>query len=669
MKRRTLILAGLSAIMLSACQVFFVDDSDTSIVQFSASAGDARTKTEYGGDDGSGWELIKWLDTDQVTIHMSYTDEQNASIFDAPKDYGIKPNPDKDGGHISYGGLVPHSDPLRWHGHFVDGKPQEYPHQFYSAYPAGKGDFSESDHSFTFSLPDKQNGTMGRAYMAAVKEFQQPRENNEDKVQLDYYPLVTAVSVTLTNATGETIENLSKEITLSSGKKALAGAFTAVLSTDRDRYIPGAITGTGNAVTVSATANGLEDTEGITVHMFLLPQDYGTSDLTLKVGDTSFPLAVASTKIQTLGSCKKYNISINLKLQNGEITPDPPTLSPGGAQLMLHILRNKRNDAYYPNYSSLQEFIAEYVGYDLPSEPWRVDGDTSPEARAYKELYDSISKKIDEFFNSSFDKADERFDPESEGGHFTEEELKIIQEFLAGVQNSGKVGQDHQISEDIHESDFSWLPSLEDLDIECKNNGERPSIKIKDLPNLHHVNFNQYGDIELSNCGGEEGITIDGLGNANGIQGSITIENLKLNNAPLDWRNQSFEGPIVFNSVTGVEELLFGNAESVAVKNCPDLKRLEVTNGNNLTELTVESIYPADDRTFELSINNANKLEKINLKDIPRFNGGGVSGNSSFILNVTNCSNALSNNVFFRKSGGGTMTSNIVESPNVKTQP
>lgn len=342
MKRRTLILAGLSAIMLSACQVFFVDDSDTSIVQFSASAGDARTKTEYGGDDGSGWELIKWLDTDQVTIHMSYTDEQNASIFDDPKDYGIKPNPDKDGGHISYGGLVPHSDPLRWHGHFVNGKPQEYAHQFYSTYPAGKGGFSESDHSFTFSLPDKQNGTMDRAYMAAVKEFQQPRASNEEKVQLDYYPLVTAVSVTLTNATGETIENLSKEITLSSGNKALAGAFTAVLSTDRDRYIPGAITGTGNAVTVSATANGLEDTEGITVHMFLLPQDYGTSDLTLKVGDTSFQLAAANTKVKTLESCKKYNISINLKLQNGEITPNPPTIEDiyedGDAQTILALL-------------------------------------------------------------------------------------------------------------------------------------------------------------------------------------------------------------------------------------------------------------------------------------------------------------------------------------------
>lgn len=625
MKRRTLILAGLSAIMLSACQVFFVDDSDTSIVQFSASAGDARTKTEYGGDDGSGWELIKWLDTDQVTIHMSYTDEQNASIFDAPKDYGIKPNPDKDGGHISYGGLVPHSDPLRWHGHFVDGKPQEYAHQFYSAYPAGKGGFSKSDHSFTFSLPDKQNGTMDCAYMAAVKEFQQPREKNEDKVQLDYYPLVTAVSVTLTNATGETIENLSKEITLSSGNKALAGAFTAVLSTDRDRYIPGTITGTGNAVTVSATANGLEDTEGITVHMFLLPQDYGTSDLTLKVGDTSFPLAVASTKIQTLGSCKKYNISINLKLQNGEITPDPPKLSKGGAQMMLAALSSNKDN--------VKKWLKEY--FNLTGDDWNLQG-SEEDKKAYEDFlrlfYTNEATKDflgDDFFRAKFAEADTFLN------NLSEEELEILKFVLSKISSFAAQDDLRAITSDIEASDFDWLPGLESIG-RLQAKGDNVSIHLKDVDDLSKLTLQYFNTVTIEDC---DGLTrIDQSTFQNMKPGNITIKGCKnLMSCDMgDMGNSGAQRNITLEDLPSLTDFSVTGASSVSFTNCESLKKIRIDNAGNLTEIKlIDTPYFTEGTT-----QNVNQPVAVTLKNCStKVTSATLNLNGKGIVDRTNSDN------------------------------
>lgn len=612
MKRRTLILAGLSAIMLSACQVFFVDDSDTSIVQFSASAGDARTKTEYGGDDGSGWELIKWLDTDQVTIHMSYTDEQNASIFDAPKDYGIKPNPDKDGGHISYGGLVPHSDPLRWHGHFVDGKPQEYAHQFYSAYPAGKGGFSESDHSFTFSLPDKQNGTMDCAYMAAVKEFQQPRENNEDKVQLDYYPLVTAVSVTLTNATGETIENLSKEITLSSTDgTALAGEFTAVVS--GEKYVPGDIlpTKTKTEISVTATATELADGKPISVHIFLLPREsYTTSNLILTIGQKEYSLG--GKGIESFKACLKYNI--NFTLTSGGLQFDG--ITDGAAQLIFSWLLNS---------GRLGDLGIDYNEFNISrNNNW--DG--------------NIANALLSFFKNA-------------DGTINEEKWQKLLEILMSATDISF--SDKIIKNPIKPEDFKkFFPNISKIDLKTE-----ADFEIDGLDNLSTIHlYDHPTSVTIQNC---EHLSTIFLENCDG-EGTIKItdcpelEYIKQGNewwsGPLGNTNKDF----ILENLASLKEFEINDAKSITLKNAPNCSKVNVQNANNLTKLEIENIIPDNNLDFSLNISNASdKLTEITLKDIPQFNGGAIGGNvKELLLTIDNCSNAKTGNVYLYKPNGST---------------
>ena len=334
-------LTGLAVLALSACQAFFVDDSDTSIVRFSATAGDARTKTAYSGayskEDGTLMELIRWVPgEDAVTIHMRCKDQNDNPIVPEHNvaNYDIAAVLPENGSYISRGTISPSdgSTSLRWQGYFAGGRAHEYAHQFYSVYPKENDDitFDETDHTFTFTGLPSQNGTMNYAYMAAVKEYTEPREKNTDKVQLDYYPLVTTVYVTLTNDTGASINNFSKIITLSTSNEdaGIVGSFK--VSVQDNKFSPDgeSIKGTGTTIsnTISADELGIGDSVGIP--FFLLPRDsYSTSELTLTVGDKEYNLG--GKGVASFESCLKYNIKITVSEEEPDIEePEPlPPLS------------------------------------------------------------------------------------------------------------------------------------------------------------------------------------------------------------------------------------------------------------------------------------------------------------------------------------------------------
>lgn len=558
MNRINRVLAGLSVLALYACQAFFVDDRDTSVVQFSATAGDARTKTEYGGaysgENGTLMELIRWVpNKDAVTIHMRCKDQNDNPIVPGHNvaNYNIATVlPEKEGDYISRGTISPSdgSESLRWQGYFADGRAYEYAHQFYSVYPKENDDieFDETNHTFTFYGLPAQDGTMDYAYMTAVKEYTAPREKNTDKVQLDYYPMVTTVYVTLTNDTGASISNFSEEITLSTSNEnaGIVGSFRA--SVQGNKFIPeeSSITGKETTITNTISADELGIGKSVSIPFFLLPRQYDPGDLILTVFGKSHTLA--GKGVERFYPCKKYNITVNLNESGIDIE-----ISDAMAQLIFTWLLDGQK---------LQQFDIDFNAFNISrNENWSTNPADALLAFFTKDgVFDM--EKWQKLLDMLLTATDIRLQDKIMDSALTGQELKKYFPNLTKIDLKTEADLDIDGLEDLTTIHLYDHPT---------------SVTIRNCEKLGSINIentNENSIIELEELDNLTSLSITSKAKKISLKHAEKIETLNINQ-PVD--------TLKLEDLESLNTLSLDQVKNVTVKDCTDLSSLSINNMSN----------------------------------------------------------------------------------------
>ena len=335
MKTRNYFLASLLILAVSSCQSLFDEDSSR-VVKFSVSVKNDRTKVHYSGDvDESGFERIEW-DNDQVDIFMfwdgfGYEGNESRRYIVSHKE---QQNHDD---HIDRGTLSIPTDakPLYWKGDATQG--DAIKHYFYGVYPAGAGNVSRDETdgtiSVNFALPSNADD-MNYAYMAAggQKDPIVTTESYDKAVDLDFYPMVTTLYVTLKNGAQKS-GPIELRIAPSSKNTSnpLYGSYSADYNESVKRFVTKdtAEESVGENQVSSTSVNvGINGT--VSIPFFIRPRAYEANDITLTVGDKSSDLPVG------FNPCHKYNITVNL--EKGDTPPTIEDLSAGGVLMLIQYL-------------------------------------------------------------------------------------------------------------------------------------------------------------------------------------------------------------------------------------------------------------------------------------------------------------------------------------------
>ena len=329
MKEKNLFLLILMVLVLSSCQSLFVEDRAGQVIRFSALAGNGiGTRTSYSGDKDGNRERIDWSDGDRVKVYLYLDNAPGYKWDNTSSDYIVSRKSVGHPEYISKGTLSSssNSSSLRWVGTADD----QVAHWFYSIYPADYSGklYKDTDGSMKvdFNGLANQDGTMNYAYMAAAvkgpyyTDGKKNPNNNNGMIDLDYYPMITTVYVTVENASGSDM-NLSVSLSSKKNSTPLAGPYTIQLNRDGS-FTPIVNTKSGNFVDqlnrrLSLSTSGT--TSKGSVVFFLLPENYATSNLnlTLSEGNKTYSFDLNESKVENLQAFHKCNVSV--KLNRGEI--------------------------------------------------------------------------------------------------------------------------------------------------------------------------------------------------------------------------------------------------------------------------------------------------------------------------------------------------------------
>ena len=338
MKIRNIISICFSVLALSACDKLYDTDRVGQVIRFGASSGeDILTRTQYGETIDGGRQLIQWMDSDEVSIHMFWDgpDGEDGEFMD----YGVEHY--EDDGVISKARLKSLGSSLLWHGYFKDGKAHEYEHSFYSTYPnVGKNGFVKNEKKFHFSLPStvEQPVDMRYAFMAAAKENVTSTE--DVPVFLQYYPMVTTLYVTFQNDTESAIIN---EEVLLSGTVPIVGDYDIVYTGNLSQVSE---TGTSGGTELSAVVS-IPTGGYTTVAFFIRPRVYAANSLTFTIHGKEHSLNTI------LLPAYKYNITVRL---GGGVTIDD-----GLAQLIFGLLLKGDHNTCW---STFGDYLQNYFHYN-----------------------------------------------------------------------------------------------------------------------------------------------------------------------------------------------------------------------------------------------------------------------------------------------------------------
>lgn len=493
MKIKSIFLAGLAAVALTSCEGLFYNPDGKAIV-FSAAAGsDARTRTQYSGEVENGKERIDWKDGDQVRIYMYLENAPGYTFDNTDSDYIV--NWQENAGEISRGRLSAKNETttLRWVGNAAD----KVSHMFYSIYPATySGDLTKDDTGVRVNFQDlaNQDNTMNYAYMAAVAgpyTTDGEKSSNKNEVDLNYYPMITTVYVTVKNDTGSDVSNIPVKFASTNSEKPLAGPFSVQLNGDGDFTPVINPNGNGFVSELTKTISSLGKGESEYVMFFLLPQDYRTSDLVLslpKKGSTDFvkySLREANKNLTTLYGRHKYNISVSLK--GGDLTIDD--LTPAGLQMAFAFLR----------YGKVHVKNEYWEGYS------QIDGNLL--YPYFQKLYPDSNDFLNKFWNSKFKHIGEKLPNVTEEDRklLTDEEWQIIMYFLSTIDEF-IIDSGSYINASFTEKDLSFLPNLEVLhfqyDDTSKDNAGGINISLSGISKLREVRLqgNALLNLTINNC-------------------------------------------------------------------------------------------------------------------------------------------------------------------------
>lgn len=626
-------------------------------VKFVANANSPQTKAVYG-EDAEGYQRIPWQNNDEICIASNLARTQKGASAWTYLVTNVD-NEQASCSHISYGTLSNNASVgkngddydtgLLW-----DDANSEY--TFYAMYPATKANNLNSQNgSFSANIPSTTGAQLTAKSQANWKsnaittldptknEYLMVAKTTTEKksgVVLEFYPAFTAFQITLYSD----VDNLRLESCGLSSTSALSGDFSATISSngiDPASFVLGA--NSSNEVSVAFNDNYsriLMQGEGVTFNLFCLPTTltnltfYCTFTLN---GETK----TRRLKLQENGSfmsfapCLQHRFSLALVSSGGG---DLVALTRGGAQMLLGILFNN-------NFTQEGTLVPILNNYYHVSGPYDFENKLK-----VQHTLESLQNKIGiwQLNTTHYQEAEKLFDGSLGDGSFTEDELTIIKAFLAGVTSSdGPVNyprpigstEETKITANIVWTDFGWVPNLTSLNIETRSTEPRPTIEIKDQPQLTKITLNQYTDVTISNCGGEEGLVLT-LGNANQASGAITLTNVKLKN---DFANASQHpvGPVTFTNVSGMRRFSIGNATSVTLTNCPDLETID-SDANNLQSFSVTNAP----KLTSVTLNNTQQLTSFSLTDTPLFSTGTVRSGAGVGIDVSldGCATGLSGN-------------------------
>ena len=358
-KIRNIIVIGFAVFFLSACQEIFYG-SENQAIRFRASAErNIGTKTSYSKevDENTKKERIDWVSGDKVDVFMYYSYKSNDVLIadweDATYEVVNPTSPGEKGEYISEGHLsgVDNGGVLRWKG---DSRTQ-VSHYFYSVYPTGAAvDRSGSAEKviLTFNLPPNSDN-MDYAYMAAAHKGAietTADAKHENAVDLDYYPMVTTIYVTLINNT-----NSDKVVPVQlTSTQPLYGNYEASLSNGRFYTSDTAEEAVDNnnqssSVKVSVAGNSNTGNNSALCYFCIRPREYKSEEVSLWINGTEHKLKAE------LDPCHKYNITVT-------ITENGVEVDQAVAQFILAILNN--NGGGNNCYQMFEAFFKQYFGFE-----------------------------------------------------------------------------------------------------------------------------------------------------------------------------------------------------------------------------------------------------------------------------------------------------------------
>lgn len=209
---------------------------------------DAKSRTIYGekvqGENGAGYQAINWVTGDKVMIYSP--DVKNVSTY---VEYKVTPTGETD--KISHGTLTkvdPDAAGLQWSG--------EQKHTFYAVYPGVsmldanyKKEFSFNGSVLTGYIPTTQGHriqktnygyaascNMNYAHMIA-KTVTTPAAS-ADGVDLDFYPVVTAVDITLIAKSDVTLSSMNVRGISSDPNPVISGKYSVNITDLKGSTVP-----------------------------------------------------------------------------------------------------------------------------------------------------------------------------------------------------------------------------------------------------------------------------------------------------------------------------------------------------------------------------------------------------------------------------------------------
>lgn len=477
--------------LATSCEKLFNTDNVGQPIQFGAtlSSSTPKTRTSYSGvvdhnTDGN-TERIYWTQDDPVSIYMDWDKTRDGNGYTGNPEYGIysvTPGSDlhpKDGnqryGRISYvSGKV-----LKWQGAFDggDGRAHEYPHTFYSAYPANT---TFADGKFTFDLPSDQSSQEGidmrYAYMAAYEKDVMSNEVDEGHVDLHYYPMITTLYVTLVNDTSSPIT--PGDIIIKSTGKPICGAYTVEIDDTKNKFVfDKALDNDNKTVTINVNKPLQPNKVGKTdIAFFIIPQEYDPSTLSLVINgrEHNFGQSYQSS----LKEAYKYNITVNL---SGSTPPTfKETIGPGEAQFLILWITNYLKDGAFN----------DFFGFDQ-------NGD---------HRYGAFN---DKFINGGG--WDSETIAEDFVNFFTEEQLnKFYQKLLS---ETSFITSNKQITHPIHADFFNLFPQLETVKIQTYS-----TVEISNHKNLKTATFQYAEQVKITGCKSLTTVTLENSYNLTSLE-------------------------------------------------------------------------------------------------------------------------------------------------------
>lgn len=557
MSKNKILVAFFALLIFSGCSdELILLNRQSKLIQFGTTMRmDLQTKTYYDNDYDGG--TICWQeDNDQIKIYAT----DNGNIVGSSV-YTVIPNRYSP----TYGSLS--GGNLSW-------RPGNA-FRFYGLYPETLT-LNNNELSLTVNANQSKSVNMKQVYMVARTD----QDYDENPVSLDFYPLVTTITLIVDNKTSDAAK--LSNVKLTSSRYSLAGDYkvgvgdgSGKLGRDNIKWpSESGIQSGSNSVQIPGDVT-IEGGEPQVLNFLIIPQHYEEdNDLALSFLFNDNMQYNESVGINNIESGHRYFLEVTIR--EHEITQ--PTISDGLAQLIGAFLRKQNNGLY----SFLNEFYTQT----------QIDTEILPK----------ISELIDQHMSEvTMKKIAECFGADSTAI------LEIMFEKFAKME-SFEVQQSPDLSSDIMPGELSRIfPKLKSLKIQLSN--PYPAVSVDGMDYLENLEIHHAGNVTVKDCP---------------------------NLTSVKFQNSSPTAEYYFENV-GITSFSGEKGNSYTFKDCLDLTSVTLSNiESNFTGVEFDNCGIS-----EFSLNNANAPNSVFVfKNMPQF--GKIKVNRAKGIVLDNCGDITS---------------------------